>query len=157
VGKNESFEIAHCGVCCQYCGMRERIPAMATEMKRFVDAYGYSEWIANVNSGFEFQNFIAGLKWFASSDCVGCLRGGGMPKCPIRSCCSEKKLQNCYSCSQFTSCEKNLYQKETYGIVEHHMEISRRGYHKWLAEQKRKAKDGFDNIAYLERIKKPDV
>jgi len=124
---------------------------MAAEMKRYVDAYGYSEWIGNVSSGFDFQNFEAGLKWFASSNCAGCSTGGGMPRCPIRDCCSEKELKNCYSCPQFGSCDKNHYQKQTYRIGDHYAQIAQRGYAKWLVEQKRKSKSGFDNIGYLEK------
>jgi hypothetical protein len=126
---------------------------MAAELKRFVDVYGYSEWIGNVNSGFDFQNFIAGLEWFASSNCTGCLRGGGMPRCLIRDCCSEKKLQNCYSCPEFGSCDKNNYQKQTYRIGAHYARIAQTGYGKWLMEQKKKARTGFDNIEYLEKAK----
>jgi hypothetical protein len=151
--KDDSFEIGYCGVCCEHCGMRERIPKMAIELKTFVDAYGYSEWIENVNSGFDFQSFIAGLKWFASSNCVGCSKGGGMPKCSIRDCCSEKNLRNCYFCPRFVSCGKNQYQKLTYRIGDHYAQIARIGYGKWLAEQKRRDKSGFDNIEYLEKKK----
>jgi hypothetical protein len=82
--KDEPFEIAYCGVCCKHCGMRGRIPRMAGEMKRFVDAYAYSDWIGNVSSGFDSRDFETGLRWFASSGCRGCLGGGGMPGCSIR-------------------------------------------------------------------------
>ncbi len=42
--------------------MRERIPRMAIEMKRFIDAYRYAEWIDNVSSSFDFGNFAVGLE-----------------------------------------------------------------------------------------------
>lgn len=146
---NESVEIARCGVCCEQCRMQKRIPRMATEMNRFVDAYGYSQWIRNVTSDFDFDNFLVGLKWFASSGCAGCSRGGGMPKCEVRDCCSQKKLQDCYRCPQFTSCNKNLYQKQTYRIGDQYARIAQTGYSKWLQEQRRKTRNGFDNIEYL--------
>ena len=150
VKRNDGVTIAYCGICCEHCGMRERIPRMAFELRRFVDAYGYSQWIRNVTSDFDFDNFFAGLKWFARSGCVGCLRGGGMPNCEVRDCCSHKDLQNCYSCEEFASCDKTHYQKQTYRISDRYAQIVRIGYANWVQEQKRKTKSGFDNIEYLE-------
>jgi len=76
-----------------------------------------------------------------------------MPKCEVRDCCSQKKLQNCYHCSQFTSCNKVLYQKQNYRIGDQCAQISQTGYDKWLQEQRRKTRSGFDNIEYLEGTK----
>ncbi|MEM2598915.1 MAG: hypothetical protein QXO47_09650 [Thermoproteota archaeon] len=35
--------IGFCGVCCNHCGMRARVPEMARSLKRFIDAYEYAE------------------------------------------------------------------------------------------------------------------
>jgi hypothetical protein len=134
--------------------MQKRIPNMAKELKRFVEAYGYGEWIGYVTKDFEFENFMKGLNWFANSSCVGCLREGGMPKCEVRSCCKEKGLKNCYFCEDFLECEKIGYQKETYGINENYDRIKRIGYEKWVKEQEEKLKEDFDNIHYLEKVRK---
>jgi hypothetical protein len=50
-----------------------------------------------VTKDFEFENFMKGLNWFANSSCVGCLQGGGMPKCEVRNCCKEKGLKTAIS------------------------------------------------------------
>jgi hypothetical protein len=81
--------------------MQKRIPNIAKELKRFIQAYRYGEWIGYVTKDFEFENFMKGLNWFANSGCVGCLQGGGMPKCDVRNCCKEKGLKNCYFWQKF--------------------------------------------------------
>lgn len=143
--------ISYCGVCCNHCGMRSRISGMAKELQRFVGAYRYGEWIAHVTQEFDFHNLMKGLNWFANSGCRGCLEGGGMPNCAVRNCCKEKKLQNCYSCQDFLKCEKLAYQRQTYRIEESYQRIKQVGYERWLKEQEEKAREGFDNIHFLER------
>jgi hypothetical protein len=130
--------------------MRSRIPDMAEELRRFVQAYRYGEWIQYITEDFEFGNFMKGLNWFANSGCKGCLQGGGMPACEVRTCCKGKGLKNCYFCGDFTRCEKLGYQKATYRINESYNRIRQIGYENWLKEQNEKASKGFDNIHFLE-------
>jgi len=148
---NENVLISYCGVCCDHCGMQKHIPKMAEELKRFVNAYGYGEWIEHITQDFNFQNFMRGLEWFANSVCGGCIQGGGMPNCEIRNCCREKGLKNCYFCKGFLKCEKLAYQKEAYKINENYERIRQVGYENWLGEQEEKSKLGFDNILFLEK------
>jgi len=147
----ESVQIGYCGVCCSHCGMLLRIPKMAKEFKRYVQAYRYGEWIEHVTRDFEFPNFMKGLEWFAKSTCKGCIQGGGMPMCEVRNCCKERKLRNCYFCEHFAKCTKLGYQKETYNIQENHERIEQVGYEEWLREQEKKLMRNFDNIHFLEK------
>jgi hypothetical protein len=123
---------------------------MAEELKRFIQAYKYKDWIEHITQDFEFGNFMKGLNWFANSSCNGCLQGGGMPNCEVRACCKEKGLKNCYSCQDFEGCEKLSYQKATYKINDNYTRIKQIGYKNWLNEQKEKASKGFDNIHFLD-------
>lgn len=150
---SEGVQISYCGVCCDHCGMRKRIPQMAEELKRFVDAYRYDEWITYVTKDFEFENFRKGLSWFANSFCSGCLQEGGIPTCEIRDCCKTKHLKNCYFCEDFLMCDKLGYQKETYKINENYEVVRQIGYENWLKEQQKKLEANFDNIWYLEKRK----
>ena len=143
--------ISYCGVCCNHCGMQTRISTMAEELKRFIHAYKYGEWIGYVTQDFEFENLMKGLNWFANSSCSGCLQGGGMPTCEIRNCCKEKGFNNCYFCNDFLKCEKLGYQRETYRINENYDRIKQVGYENWLKEQEEKLKADFDNIWFLEK------
>jgi hypothetical protein len=124
---------------------------MATELKRFIEAYGYGEWIHNITQDFDFSNLMNGLNWFAKSTCPSCFNGGGMPRCDVRVCCLKKKLKNCYSCQEFSRCQKLNYQKETYQIEKHFNKIKQTGYENWLEEQGRKTEEDFDNIEYLQK------
>ena len=141
--------VGYCGVCCNHCGMHMRIPGMASDLRRFIEAYGYGEWIGKVTQDFDFDNFLKGLKWFANSSCPGCLEGGGMSSCDVRACCLERRLSNCYFCEEFSRCERLRYQKETYRIEEHYARINQVGYEKWLREQEKNIEEKFDNIEYL--------
>jgi hypothetical protein len=147
----QNMQIAYCGVCCNHCGMQSHIPKMAKELQRFIEAYRYDDWIAYITQDFDYQNFSKGLDWFAKSGCRGCTEGGGMPSCEVRKCCTEKKLQNCYFCQDFSMCKRLAYQKQTYKIEENFQRISQIGYEKWLKEQHKKANQGFDNIHFLEK------
>lgn len=124
---------------------------MAKELRRFINAYGFAEWIHNITQDFNFDNLVEGLNWFADSGCPSCLKGGGMPRCEVRVCCLEKKLDNCYFCEDFSSCEKLNYQKETYSIEDKCERIKQIGYANWLKEQEKKTSGNFDNIEYLEK------
>lgn len=143
--------ISYCGVCCNHCGMQKHIPGMAAELKRFIEAYGYDEWIRNITQAFDLNDLMKGLNWFASSACPSCLKGGGMPRCEIRNCCLQKKLKSCYFCPEFSSCAKLNYQKETYQVEKHFEKIRQIGYENWLKEQENKIRENFDNIEYLEK------
>jgi hypothetical protein len=123
---------------------------MARKLKRFIDAYGYGVWIHNITQEFDFSNLMKGLDWFTQSSCPNCLKGGGMPQCEVRTCCSKKKLKNCYFCEEFSRCEKLDYQKGTYQIEGHYERINQIGYEHWLKEQESRIKENFDNIEYLE-------
>jgi len=148
---NKGVLISYCGVCCSHCGILVRVPKMAEELKRFVEAYRYGEWIAYVTQDFDFKDFMRGLEWFANSGCSGCLQGGGMPDCEVRNCCKEKGYKNCYFCEDFLKCEKLGYQKETYGVEENYRRIRQIGYENWLKEQEDKLRENFDNICFLEK------
>jgi hypothetical protein len=133
--------------------MRTKIPEMAVELRRFIKAYGYGEWIHNVTQDFDFNNSMNGLNWFSESSCPDCLKGGGMPRCDVRACCTKKKLKNCYFCEEFSRCGKLEYQKGTYRIEKHFEKIRELGYENWLREQEKKTEESFDNIEYLEKTR----
>lgn len=77
-----------------------------------------------------------------------------MPHCEVKECCSGRGKDNCYSCASFPSCQKLIYQKQTYRIDDNYARIKETGYEKWMREQSRKSKKGFDNIEYLEQTLK---
>jgi hypothetical protein len=147
----EKVQVSYCGVCCSHCGMQKRIPIMASELGRFIQAYRYGDWIEHMTQEFKFEIFMKGLSWFANSSCNGCLHGGGMPTCEVRNCCIEKGLKNCYFCGDFLKCEKLDYQKETYEVDKSYSRIKQIGYENWLREQEEKTGADFDNICFLEK------
>lgn len=93
-----------------------------------------SEWIKmvweNLNAPFDIDNFIAGLKWLASSPgCPGCRAGAGWPECPIRKCAQDKNVLGCFDCTDYpcptVSTEEAALQRE---LIEQIKEVELEGY-----------------------------
>jgi len=142
------------GICGVYCGQcasgNHRIRIIASELKRLVDLYRF-EWLEQVPQGFSFKEFRKGLEWFAASNCTGCKAGGGPPTCEARKCAKEKGLQSCLLCSDFLTCPKTKYHRETYPqTVEGYKRVKEVGFEKWLEEQEMKAMAGFDLCDHLQ-------
>jgi hypothetical protein len=91
--------------------MQVYIPKMAEELKRFVQAHGYGEWIEHVTQDFDFENLMKGLEWFANSGCLGCIQGGGMPNCKVRNYCIEKGLEKLLFLRRFSKVRKTQLSK----------------------------------------------
>jgi hypothetical protein len=41
--------------------MHERIPEKARDLRRFIEAYRYGDWIGHVTRDFDYPNLIKGL------------------------------------------------------------------------------------------------
>jgi len=122
---------------------------MAKNLLYYVERSGSLRLIAEVQNGFNYDEFVKGLKWLASQDkpCKGCRSGGGWswwPDCPVRDCVIQKELDFCYQCSDFP-CEKlkqeplSAHKK---AIIEANNQLKSMGiekYAKQLIERFRKA------------------
>jgi hypothetical protein len=100
------------GFCGLYCGrcvfyvdgkIREASQSLWSHLR------GLEIYAERMGEGFPalraYQEFEDVLGWFASQDCPGCRRGGGVQGCSIRACCGEKGLELCSHCDRFPCAE----------------------------------------------------
>lgn len=122
----------------------------AGELKRLIDTTRY-DWMESVVKSFSFSEFRKGLEWFASSQCLGCLKGGGAP-CENRKCVAERGLKSCLLCSDFLACGKTTYQRNTYPFVmESYGRVREVGFDRHIEEEEERSRAGVDLMGHLER------
>lgn len=92
---NEKLRAA-CGLDCKQCGAYIARKTNDDALR----AKTAKEWSATYGVNFSPKQI----------NCVGCLvdgeHSGYCFACPIRACVIDKKLPHCYSCSDFTTCQK---------------------------------------------------
>lgn len=117
--KYEENLVAFCGLYCRDCVYYKNI--FGLRAKDLLDNVEKNEWVKMVweilEAPFDVDNFVAGLKWLASSPgCPGCLAGAGWSECPIRVCAKEKSVRGCFDCNDYPcpiiSTEEAAYQRE---------------------------------------------
>ncbi len=148
--KNEQY-----GVCGVYCGQcpngNGRVTMTARELKRLIDTTRY-DWVNDIVKSFSFDEFRKGLEWFSDSQCPMCLKGGGAPWCENRKCAGKKNLQSCLLCDDYLSCEKTVYQRDTYPfVVDNYHRVKKVGFEKHLEEEEERSKAGISLMSHLER------
>lgn len=106
--KAEAFEnvkrqIGFCGIWCGSCVVGNGALRQLTEKYgEIIRAYGLEGWAPE---GFDYEKFSKGLKSIESvASCPGCLKGGGRDNCEMRTCASEKKVDDCSECREFAAC-----------------------------------------------------
>jgi len=102
---------ACCGLCCEDCIPSNRVLFDAAERLRAelekCQFDEYARYKSRGNRTFEqFETFRAVLDATLTLRCPApCSRGGGRPNCPIRDCAHGKKLDGCWQCAAFETCE----------------------------------------------------
>ena len=91
--------VTHCGLCCELCAERGRIPRRAAALQEAMAEEGWPFWGHTVPGFTGFWEFLEGLH--ASGGCSGCRAGGGYPQCQIRLCARERGLELCSECFDF--------------------------------------------------------
>jgi hypothetical protein len=103
--EKESELVAYCGIYCRLCDYYAgKIRDSVRNLLEIVRKHGELKLFADTAKSFDFENFVKGLEWLAkeTSPCVGgCRGGGGWGDCPIRKCCSGKRLRFCFECNDF--------------------------------------------------------
>ena len=92
--------IAYCSLFCPEC-YKMTVSAAATNLKCELKNPHLCGNKLKLPDGF-----VAGLDKLIDLKCTKfCRAGGGNPECPIRICCIEKKVNGCWECKDFESCE----------------------------------------------------
>ena len=105
----------YCGMYCSACAIHTgEIKVAVSRLKELVDLYEIAR-VAPLLGGIEnFPQFLKTLDDLARvfGGCVGCKAGGGWHDCPMRKCCSEKRLKSCYECEKMPCQELVKFQRK---------------------------------------------
>jgi hypothetical protein len=129
--------VTYCGLYCELCAERSRIPQRATALQAAMAEEGWPSW-GHIVPGFE--GFWAFLELLTKDGCPGCRAGGGYPVCEIRLCARERRLDLCCSCPDFP-CERIEALGARYPtLLADNRRLQTVGLEQWLAEQEERAR-----------------
>lgn len=130
----ESLEfITYCGLYCELCAERTRIPQRAALLQQAMTDEGWPFWGHEVSGFTPFWEFLQQLQ--ADGGCPGCRAGGGYPACRIRACARERGLELCSQCDDF-ACDHVKALAAIYPtLLADNARLQSVGLEQWLAEQ----------------------
>ena len=133
--------VTYCGLYCELCAERARIPQQAAALQRSMTEEGWPFFGPAVPGFAEFWKFLEGLH--ADGGCRGCRAGAGPPDCQIRSCALERRLKLCGQCSDFP-CQRFEGLAAIYPtLIADNRRLQVVGLEQWLEEQQERARRGF--------------
>lgn len=146
----------YCGGYCGECALFPEFTALresAALLSELIGIHGLQNWIPRAwlpeaENRFDFAEFRKGLDFFSDPDswfiCRKCCKdGGGLPECLMRKCCQERGLDICFDCADFP-CSKVEWNPN---MIKRDTEYKKLGKDRWLREQEKKAKQGFELFA----------
>ena len=105
---NEHFEkvkeqIGRCGIWCGSCIVGNGVLTQLTRRyERLVDIYDLRDWGPK---DINYDELVRGLRSIQKMvPCPGCLKGGGLDECELRSCVAARELSDCSECGDHRSC-----------------------------------------------------
>ncbi len=134
--------VTYCGLYCDLCAIRGRIPKQADDLRETMVNEGYDKWGGNIPGFNEFWKFLT-ERCEPDRNCLGCRQGGGPPFCPIRKCATAKKIDLCVFCDEYP-CNRIAELAKGYpNLLADGKRIKEIGIEKWIKEQQERAETGF--------------
>ena len=135
--------VTYCGLYCDLCAQRGRIPAQAAALKESLTKEGWNDFGKYIFDSF--GSFWELLSNFADKErsCSGCCQGGGNPECKIRDCAKEHNINTCPLCDQFPCDLINEFAITYPLVIPDGIRMKKIGLPAWIDEQKNRAKNGF--------------
>ena len=134
--------VTYCGLYCDLCAERRRIPQQAAALRESMRQEDYELWAAELPGFREFWMFLASL-CDREQTCPGCRQGGGPPFCTLRKCAQERKVETCPLCDDYP-CQQIRAFAQAYTIILGDGQRMREiGLEAWIAEQRERACTGF--------------
>lgn len=107
--------IAYCGLYCGDCfGYKGTVADLARDLRKELRSYRFdlmADALSEVPIFKEFKDYekcynLLGtmVKFRCKRTCKG---NGGPPNCKIRNCVRKKKLDGCWQCEEFSTCESS--------------------------------------------------
>ena len=145
--------VTYCGLYCDLCAERARIPQRATALRAAMTEEGWPFWGHTVSGFTEFWTFLEELA--SGEGCPGCRAGGGYPGCQIRVCARERDVELCAHCPDFP-CEHIEGLARSYpNLIGDNRRLQAVGLQQWIDEQIERVRRG---VVYADiRYRSPDA
>ncbi|OHB77271.1 MAG: hypothetical protein A2Z25_14340 [Planctomycetes bacterium RBG_16_55_9] len=122
---NKQDLIGYCGLYCGDCvGHTETVANLTRDLRKELRRHRFdkmAEMMAKVPYFKEFENYdkcYSLLGTMVKLRCKRACRGnGGPPNCKIRSCSRKKKLDSCWQCENFSTCENLKFLETNHGVA----------------------------------------
>jgi len=134
--------ITYCGVYCELCSARGRIPKQAAALRETMAKEGWGHFGNEIENFKQFWEFLTNLS-DKSKACPGCRAGGGPPFCGIRKCAQKKGVELCADCEEFPCHRIEGLAKGYINLIPDMKRMKEIGFDKWFEEQQERAKTGF--------------
>ena len=131
--------VTYCGIYCELCAERARIPQQAAALREAMTAEGWPYWGPATPDFAEFWRFLEGL---ARGGCRGCRAGSGYPECQIRICARERGFDLCADCPDFACDHLQALATRYPMLLADNRRLQAVGRARWLAEQQERARRG---------------
>lgn len=132
--------VTYCGLYCELCGARARIPRQAVALQQAMADEGWPQWGQDIVGFREFWKFLQALQ--ADGGCPGCRAGGGYPACQIRACARERGVALCGQCADFPCGHVEALAARYPTLLADNARLQRIGLEQWLTEQEERAARG---------------
>lgn len=101
MNKTDKKLVGYCSLYCPKC-YKMTISNAAAKLKKELE----NPYICE-KTHFLSEQFLSNLNELMALHCPKiCKDGGGNPDCIIRKCCVQRKLNGCWECTEFESCDK---------------------------------------------------
>jgi len=142
--KSEADLLGFCGLYCRKCALSVSGEIRNASKVLLSHLRGFEMYAQKMGEKFPelcgYQGFLRVLNWFASQECPGCRKGGGVRGCQIRACCEEEGHEFCYRCDSFPC-------GEIHGqMAANSIKIKEMGVEAFVTEEK--SKIGFTRATY---------
>lgn len=134
--------VTYCGLYCDLCGSRGRIPKRAQALQNSMAEEGYDVWGKEIPGFSEFWEFLGTLS-DPEKACSGCRQNGGPPFCSVRKCARKKEVDVCVFCKEYPCSRIKELAKGYPTLLADGERIKEIGINAWIEEQKKRARTGF--------------
>jgi hypothetical protein len=131
--------VTYCGLHCDLCSARARIPQQAAALQQTMADDGWTFWGQTIPGFPEFWQFLEGL---TGDGCPGCRAGGGDPGCQIRLCARERDFDQCIHCPDFPCRHVEALAARYPTLIADNRRLQAVGLAQWLDEQAERARRG---------------
>lgn len=139
--KEEMAFVTYCGLYCELCAERGRIPQRAAALQAAMADEGWPSWGQAMPGFAGFWEFLEKLQ--VGGGCPGCRADGGYPQCKIRICARNRGVELCAECPDFPCAEIERLGSIYATLIADNRRLQLVGLEQWRREQQERARRGF--------------